>query len=433
MSEPFRRVDGTLHAENVSLTTIAERVGTPCYVYSKSYFQQRYRRLADAMQPIGADICYAVKANSNLSVLRCFHDLGAGFDIVSGGELQRVLSAGGDPARVVFSGVGKREDEIDFALKQSIRCFNVESAAELARIARRARLHGCVAPISLRVNPHVDARTHPYISTGLKTSKFGVPVDQAKVLYRQASDDPALRVVGVDCHIGSQIAVIEPLLEALTSLLALADELARDGIHLEHLDVGGGLGVSYRNEPDFDVAAYGAALNRAMAGRKERLVLEPGRYLVANGGLLLTRVEYLKPAVETGATSFAVLDAAMNDLIRPALYQAWHDVVPVGPTAAGAEQRRWNLVGPICESGDFIAEDRDLTLAEDDLLAVLSAGAYGMVQSSNYNTRGRAAEVLVEGDRFRVIRRRETVRDQLALELAEHQPLPLGCGIDTIP
>ncbi|MFU8814176.1 MAG: diaminopimelate decarboxylase [Pseudomonadales bacterium] len=426
--EPFNRVAGVLHAEAVPLSEIAERFGTPVYVYSKRYFQDRYWRLAEAMAPLGADICYAVKANSNLSVLRCFHDLGAGFDIVSGGELQRVLSAGGDPARVVFSGVGKREDEIDFALKQSIRCFNVESAAELARIASRARVHGCVAPISVRVNPHVDARTHPYISTGLKTSKFGVPVTQARDLYRQASQDAALRVVGIDCHIGSQIATAEPLLEALASLLSLVDDLGRDGIHLEHVDVGGGLGVTYRDEPDFDVTAYGAALNRAMAGRKERLVLEPGRYLVANGGVLLTRVEYLKPAAEAEATSFAVVDAAMNDLIRPALYQAWHDVVPVGGEAAGAQRQRWNLVGPVCESGDFIAADRDLMLAEGDLLAVLSAGAYGMAQSSNYNTRGRAAEVLVAGDHVRLIRRRETVRDQLALELAEDQPFTLGCA-----
>jgi diaminopimelate decarboxylase len=426
--EPFTRIHGILHAEGIALTEIADRVGTPTYVYSNRYFQDRYRTLADAMAPRGADICYAVKANSNLSVLRCFHELGAGFDIVSGGELQRVLTAGGDPARVVFSGVGKREDEIDFALKLGIRCFNVESAAELARIAARARLHGCVAPISLRVNPHVDARTHPYISTGLSTSKFGVPVAEAKQLYRAASRDPALNVVGIDCHIGSQIASQEPLLEALTSLLALVDELAAEDIRLSHVDVGGGLGVRYRDEPDFDVAAYGAALNRAMAGRPERLVLEPGRYLVANGGVLLTRVEYLKPGT-AGGVRFAVVDAAMNDLIRPALYQSWHDVVPVGGPTEQAQPGPWNLVGPVCESSDFLAHDRDLLLTEGDLLAVCSAGAYGMVQSSNYNTRGRAAEVLVDGAQFRTIRRRETVRDQLALELPEDRPLTFGCSI----
>jgi diaminopimelate decarboxylase len=427
LSEPFTRIDGTLHAEGVALPDIADRVGTPVYFYAKQHFVERYRRLADALAPRGADICYAVKANSNLAVLRCFHDLGAGFDIVSGGELQRVLSAGGDPARVVFSGVGKREDEIDFALKLGIRCFNVESAAELRRVAARARLHDRVAPVSLRVNPHVDARTHPYISTGLATSKFGVPVTEARDLYRLASRDEALDVVGIDCHIGSQIATMEPLLEALASLLVLVDELAAEGIELEHIDVGGGFGVSYRTEPDFDITAYGLALNRAMAGRKERLVLEPGRYLVANGGVLLTRVEYLKPGAE-GGISFAVVDAAMNDLLRPALYQAWHDVVPVGP-AVGEGERRWNLVGPVCESSDFLAHDRDLCLAEDDLLAIRTAGAYGMVQSSNYNSRGRAAEVLVDGTSFRVVRRRETIRDQLALELAEDQPVTFGCGI----
>lgn len=425
--EAFPRIDGIMHAEGVALPEIAARLGTPVYVYAQSYFEDRYRTLAAAMAPVGADICYAVKANSNLSVLRCFHDLGAGFDIVSGGELQRVITAGGDPSRVVFSGVGKREDEIDFALKLGIRCFNVESAAELARLSARARLHGAAAPVSLRVNPHVDARTHPYISTGLATSKFGVPVAEARDLYRQAATDPWLRVVGVDCHIGSQIARQEPLLQALESLLALVDELAGAGIPLEHIDVGGGFGVTYRDEPDFDVAAYGRALNRLMAGRRERLILEPGRYLVANGGVLLTRVEYLKPASTEGGVSFAVVDAAMNDLIRPALYQAWHQVVPVGTPAVAA--RRWNVVGPVCESSDFLAQDRDLCLAAGDLLAVLSAGAYGMVQSSNYNTRGRVAEVLVHGDRFRVVRRRETVRDQLALELSEDEPFPLGCGI----
>ncbi len=423
--EAFRYVDGHLHAEGVKLEDIAARVGTPAYVYSRAHLEERYRTLCAAMEPRGADICYAVKANSNLGVLRTFAALGAGFDIVSGGELQRVLHAGGDPGKVVFSGVGKREDEIDLALKVGIRCFNVESAAELARLAGRARLHGCTAPVSLRVNPHVDARTHPYISTALETSKFGVPIDQARALYRQASREPALALVGIDCHIGSQIGDTEPLLEALDSLLALTDELAADGIELEHVDVGGGLGVRYRDEPEFDVARYGAALNAAMAGRPQRLILEPGRYLVANGGLLLTRVEYLKPAAP-GATSFAVLDAAMNDLIRPALYRAWHEVVPVTPAGAGSLRRSWNLVGPVCESGDFLAEHRDLALAEGDLLAVLSAGAYGFVQSSNYNSRSRAAEVMVEGETFRLIRRRETIRDQLALELADDDPLGPG-------
>ncbi|MEQ8860624.1 MAG: diaminopimelate decarboxylase [Pseudomonadales bacterium] len=426
----FPRVDGVLHAESVPLPAIAERVGTPAYVYSRAYLRQRYRALSDALAPCGADICYAVKANSNLQVLREFHALGAGFDIVSGGELERVLCAGGRADRVIFSGVGKREDEIDLALKVGIRCFNVESRAELDRLAARARLLGRVAPVSLRVNPDVDARTHPYISTGLKHSKFGVPIAEARDLYHRAADDANLRVDGIDCHIGSQIHAVEPLLEALASLLALADDLQSDGIELAHIDVGGGLGVSYQApgdaDPDhdldsdgFDVDAYGAALNRAISGRRERLVLEPGRYLVANGGVLLTRVEYLKPGSD--GRGFAVVDAAMNDLIRPALYQAWHDVRPVSTAETRSARLRahWNVVGPVCESGDFLAEDRDLALAQGDLLAVCSAGAYGMVQSSNYNTRGRPAEVLVDGDAFSVIRRRETVRDQLALELPE--------------
>lgn len=443
---PFTRSDGRLYAEEVPLADIAAQVGTPVYVYSQSYLESRYRLLEQAMQPRGADICYAVKANSNLSVLRTFAALGAGFDIVSGGELQRVISAGGDPSRVIFSGVGKRVDEIDLALKLGIRCFNVESAPELARLSERARLHGRVAPVAIRVNPDIDAGTHPYISTGLRANKFGVPAALARELYHQAQRDPALTVCGIDCHIGSQIATPEPLMAALESLLALVDELGRDGIALHHIDLGGGMGVSYRlgldgstgdsgangsgvsDATEFDVAAYGRALNAALAGRSERLILEPGRYLVANGGLLLTRVEYLKPADAPDGTSFAVLDAAMNDLIRPALYQAWHDVVPVGPATSRAERRSWTLVGPVCESGDFLARDRDLALAPEDLLAVLSAGAYGMVQSSNYNTRGRPAEVMVRGDRFRVIRRRETVRDQLALELPDGEDARLGAA-----
>jgi diaminopimelate decarboxylase len=436
--EAFSRIDGALHAEGVPVAAIAAQVGTPVYVYSRAYLQARYRTLVDAMAPRGADICYAVKANSNLNVLHTFHQLGAGFDIVSGGELQRVISAGGDPGRVIFSGVGKREDEIDLALKVGIRCFNIESAPELARLAERARLHGSPAAVSVRVNPDVDARTHPYISTGLRSSKFGVPPAQARELYRQACRDPALEVAGVDCHIGSQIDHPAPLLEALGSLLELVGDLERDGIELQHIDVGGGLGVNYRagsdgnvnldGSGDFDVTAYGAALNEALRGRRERLILEPGRYLVANGGVLLTRVEYLKPADAAGDISFAVLDAAMNDLIRPALYQAWHEVVPVGPASSRTDRRPWTLVGPVCESGDFLARDRDLALAPGDLLAILSAGAYAMAQSSNYNTRGRPAEVMVHGDNFEVIRRRETVRDQLALELPEDTPFALGPG-----
>jgi len=443
--QAFPHIDGVLHADSLPLPAIADRVGTPTYVYSQAYFESRYRTLAAALEPRGGDICYAVKANSNLSVLRCFAALGAGFDIVSGGELERVLAAGGAPETVIFSGVGKRVDELDLALKLGIRCFNVESAAELERLSARAALLGRVAPVSLRVNPDVDPRTHPYISTGLKHNKFGVPAAAARDLYRQAAGDPHLRVTGVDCHIGSQLGSAEPLLEALASLLTLVDDLARDGIEVDHVDIGGGLGVNYEagdGDPDatgFDAEAYGRALQTALAGRRERLILEPGRYLVANGGVLLTRVEYLKPGAE-GEPGFAVIDAAMNDLIRPALYQAFHDVRPVvtdeaTPFAATRAElaspsfartrplppqaRRWNVVGPVCESGDFLAHDRELALSEGDLLAVCSAGAYGFVQSSNYNTRGRPAEVLVNGADFQVVRRRETVRDQLALELPE--------------
>ncbi len=414
--EAFARRNGVLHADQVPLTLIAEQVGTPVYVYSRAFFESRYRALTAALAPLPVQICYAVKANSNLSVLRCFQALGAGFDIVSGGELQRVLAAGGDPARVVFSGVGKAEAEIDMALKLGIGCFNVESRQELSRIARRAALLGRRAPISIRVNPDVDARTHPYISTGLKTNKFGVPIADAESLYLEARGESALEVVGIDCHIGSQIASAEPLLEALGSLLDLVDRLAARGITLQHVDLGGGLGVRYQDEPDFDLEAYGAALRDALSGRNLRLILEPGRFLVANGGVLLTRVEYLKPAAD-GGRSFAVVDAAMNDLIRPALYQAWHGVVPVTAPGDGAVTARWDVVGPVCESGDFLAQDRELTLAPGDLLAVLSAGAYGMVQSSNYNSRPRPPEVMVEDGSFRVVRRRETSRDLLALEV----------------
>ena len=426
--QAFPRIGGVLHADGVPLTAIAERVGTPAYVYSRRYVEARYRALEQALAPRGADICYAVKANANLAVLRCLAELGAGFDIVSGGELERVVAAGGRADRVIFSGVGKRDDEMDLALKLGIRCFNVESAAELERLSARAALHQRVAPVSLRVNPDVDPRTHPYISTGLKHSKFGVPLASARDLYRRIADDPNLRAVGVDCHIGSQVMSVDPLLEALTSLLALVDTLARDGINLEHVDVGGGLGVNSqrgsRNENDdpdldgFDAEAYGSALAQAMSGRRERLILEPGRYLVANGGVLLTRLEYLKPAGDADSPGFAVVDAAMNDLIRPALYQAHHEVRPVLERDEVPAQR-WNVVGPVCESGDFLANDRQLALEPGDLLAICSAGAYGFVQSSNYNARSRPPEVLVEDDTFRVVRRRETVRDQLALELPE--------------
>jgi diaminopimelate decarboxylase len=414
--EVFTARDGVLHVEDVPLTRIADAVGTPAYVYSSAHLCNQYGRLSEALSGLDAQICFAVKANSNLAVLRLFHELGAGFDIVSGGELQRVVSAGGDPGNVLFSGVGKSTAEIDLALKLGIGCFNVESSAELARVAERARLLQRPAPVSIRVNPNVDAQTHPYISTGLKENKFGVPPQQALTLYRQAHADEFLNVVGIDCHIGSQIVEVEPLRAALASLLELANQLAGEGIPLQHIDVGGGMGVRYRDEALFDVGAYGEMLTEMLVGRNLKLILEPGRYLVANGGVLLTRVEYLKPQTTSEYRNFAVVDAAMNDLMRPALYQAWHEVCVVDPDA-GAATASWDIVGPVCETGDFIAHARELALTDRQLLAIMSAGAYGMVQSSNYNTRSRPPEVLVEGDQYRVVRRRETTRDQLALEL----------------
>jgi diaminopimelate decarboxylase len=413
--DPFTAKNGVLYIEDVPLPEIADSVGTPAYVYSSAHLRDQFGKLAEALSGLNAQICYAVKANSNLAVLRLFHELGAGFDIVSGGELQRVVSAGGDPGQVLFSGVGKSVAEIDLALKLDIGCFNVESAGELERIAERAQLLQRIARISVRVNPNVDAQTHPYISTGLKENKFGVPPEQAAQLYRSANAHEYLSVVGIDCHIGSQIQAIEPLREALGSLLELTDQLSAEGIRLQHIDVGGGMGVTYRDEAEFDVTAYGAMLHEMLSGRDLKLILEPGRFLVANGGALLTRVEYLKPQTTSEHKNFAVVDAAMNDLMRPALYQAWHEVRVVAPQA-GVAPAAWDIVGPICETGDFIAHDRQLALADQQLLAIMSAGAYGMVQSSNYNTRGRPPEVLVEGSAFRVVRRRETTRDQLALE-----------------
>jgi diaminopimelate decarboxylase len=418
--DAFSITDGVLHAENVPLPRIAEAVGTPTYVYSTAHLKAQYQRLRRALGELDADVCYAVKANANLAILRLFAEQGAGFDIVSGGELQRVISAGGDPARVIFSGVGKSVAEIDFALKLGIRCFNVESASELDCLSERARVLKRQAPMSIRVNPDVDAGTHPYISTGLRSNKFGIPPGQAVELYRRAQADEYLSVHGIDCHIGSQIGTIDPLIDALRNLLELTDRLSAEGIRLEHVDVGGGLGIRYGDEEELDVEAYGAALCELLRGRELKLLLEPGRYLVGNGGVLLTRTRFLKPTTAETEKNFAVVDAAMNDLIRPALYQAWHEVRPVTPRA-GAAELCWDVVGPVCETGDFLAERRELALQEGDLLAVMSAGAYGMVQSSNYNTRPRPAEVLVAGDRFRVVRRRETTRDQLALELeAEH-------------
>ncbi|RTL56878.1 MAG: diaminopimelate decarboxylase [Rhodocyclaceae bacterium] len=400
-----------LHVEGVSLAAIAQQFGTPCYVYSRAALTAAYQDYAAALQGRNALVCYAVKANSNLAVLNVFARLGAGFDIVSGGELARVLAAGGDPAKVVFSGVGKRRDEMEMALQAGIHCFNVESPAELDQLNALAGSLGKKAPISLRVNPNVDPKTHPYISTGLRTAKFGVAYEEALANYRRAAALPHLQIKGIDCHIGSQLLDPAPAGEAAEKVLALVDALGKEGIAIEHIDLGGGKGIRYRDETQLSAADYLAPVLKVMAGRKEKLVFEPGRSLVGNAGLLLTKVEVLKHGEEK---DFAVVDAAMNDLARPALYDAFHDIVPVAPRTG--DTRCYEIVGPICESGDFLGHDRDLALVEGDLLAILSAGAYGMTMSSNYNTRPRAAEVMVDGDTVHLVRQRETVAELFAGE-----------------
>ncbi len=407
----FNYRDGELFAEGVALSAIAEQFGTPTYVYSRAHIEAQYRSYTDALQGTEHLVCFAVKANSNLGVLNVLARLGAGFDIVSGGELERVLAAGGRADRVVFSGVGKTREDMRRALEVGVHCFNVESSDELERLQVVAAEMGKLAPVSLRVNPDVDAGTHPYISTGLKENKFGIAIADAEALYVRAAQLPNLEVVGVDCHIGSQLTTVEPFLDALDRLLDLVDRLADCGIHLRHLDLGGGVGVRYRDEEPPLVADYIKAIRERVGKRDLALVFEPGRYIVANAGVLLTRVEYLK---HTEHKDFAIIDAAMNDLIRPALYQAWMGVSAVKPRAG--EGRAYDLVGPICETGDFLGKDRVLNLAEGDLLAVQSAGAYGFVMSSNYNTRGRCAEILVDGDQAFEVRRRETIAELYAGE-----------------
>ncbi|GGU62521.1 diaminopimelate decarboxylase [Pseudomonas laurentiana] len=409
--DAFSYRDGELFAEGVALSAIAERFATPTYVYSRAHIEERYRSYTDALKGVSHLVCFAVKANSNLAVLNVLARLGAGFDIVSGGELERVLAAGGRADRVVFSGVGKTREDMRRALEVGVHCFNVESTDELERLQVVAAEMGVRAPISLRVNPDVDAGTHPYISTGLKENKFGIAIADAEAVYVRAAQLPNLEVVGVDCHIGSQLTTLDPFLDALDRLLALIDRLAECGIHLRHLDLGGGVGVRYNDEQPPLIADYIKAVRERIGGRDLTLVFEPGRYIVANAGVLLTRVEYLK---HTEHKDFAIVDAAMNDLIRPALYQAWMDVTAVQPR--DGEPRTYDVVGPICETGDFLAKSRQLNLAEGDLLAVHSAGAYGFVMSSNYNTRGRCAEVLVDGDQAFEVRRRETVAELFAGE-----------------
>jgi diaminopimelate decarboxylase len=409
--DAFNYRDGELFAEGVALSAIAERFGTPTYVYSRAHIEAQYRAYADALSGMPHLVCFAVKANSNLGVLNVLARLGAGFDIVSRGELERVLAAGGKADKVVFSGVGKTRDDMRRALEVGVHCFNVESTDELERLQVVAAEMGVRAPVSLRVNPDVDAGTHPYISTGLKENKFGIAIADAEDVYIRAAQLPNLEVIGVDCHIGSQLTTLEPFVDALDRLLALVDRLADCGILLNHIDLGGGLGVRYREEEPPLAGDYIQAVRERLGDRDLGLMFEPGRFIVANAGVLLTRVEYLK---HTEHKDFAIVDAAMNDLIRPALYQAWMDVTAVQPRDSAS--RTYDIVGPICETGDFLAKDRELALAEGDLLAVHSAGAYGFVMSSNYNTRGRTAEVLVDGDEAFEVRRRETVAELFAGE-----------------
>ena len=407
----FTLKNGELHAEDISLTNIAEQFDTPAYVYSKAALTQAFNDFKAGL--IGTDhlVCFAVKANPNIAILNLFARLGAGFDIVSGGELARVLAAGGDPQKIVFSGVGKNAHEMHAALTAGIFCFNVESMSELKRLNQVAGEMGKIAPVSLRVNPNVDAKTHPYISTGLKNNKFGVAFDEAIAVYEQAAAMPNIAVHGVDCHIGSQITELAPFIEALDLILGLVDALAAKNIAISHIDVGGGIGITYSDETPPDFAQYAQAILNKIGKRQVKLLFEPGRALVGNAGVLLTKVEYLKMSE---AKNFCIVDAAMNDLMRPALYDAYHDIQVVKPRIETSET--YEIVGPVCESGDFLGHDRELSLNEGDLLAIMSAGAYGMSMSSNYNTRARAAEVMVDGNTAHLIRAREKVIDLFALE-----------------
>lgn len=405
------QADGALCAEGVPFPDIASKYGTPCFVYSRAALESKYREFAAAGGGRDVGIFYAVKANSNLAVLNLLARLGSGFDIVSGGELERVLAAGGEASKTVFSGVGKTDAEMRAALDAGILCFNVESEAELERLAAHAARMGKKAPVSLRVNPDVDAKTHPYIATGLLDTKFGVPHEEALRLYRKAAALPGLRVVGIDCHIGSQLTDAQPFVAALDKILEFVDRLEAEGISLEHIDVGGGLGIRYRDERPPAIAEYLARMLERLGDRRLKLLLEPGRALVGNAGVLLTRVEYVKH----GPTkNFIVVDAAMNDLVRPALYDSWHEILPVRKTAASPGT--YDIVGPVCESGDFLARDRRLAAAPGDLLAIMSAGAYGMSMSSNYNSRPRAAEIMVDGAAAHLVRPRETTAELFASE-----------------
>jgi diaminopimelate decarboxylase len=407
----FTLKNDVLHAENVALTQIAENFGSPCYVYSKSALSQAFERFSAGFKDANHLVCFAVKSNPSLAILNLFAKLGAGFDIVSGGELARVIAAGGDPKKVGFSGVGKTADEMRAALEAGIFCFNVESASELVRLNDVAAYMGKIAPVSLRVNPNVDAKTHPYISTGLKNNKFGVAYEDALDIYLQASEMSNIAIHGVDCHIGSQITELSPFLDAFDRVLALVDALAENNIQIQHIDLGGGIGICYSDETPPEFTAYAKAMREKLGNRDVKLVFEPGRALVGNAGVLLTKVEYLK---QTETKNFAIVDAAMNDLMRPALYDAYHDIKAVKPRTEASVI--YEIVGPVCESGDFLGHDRALALQEGDLLAIMSAGAYGMSMSSNYNTRPRAAEVMVDNDQCHLIRKREQIADLFAGE-----------------
>lgn len=403
--------NNSLHFEDADLNSIANRFGTPCFVYSRKALTDAYQAYANALGDWPSTICYAVKANSNLGVLSLLAEQGAGFDIVSVGELERALRAGGDPSKMVFSGVGKTASEIARALEVGVGCFNVESQSELETLSQVASSQNKIAPISIRVNPDVDAKTHPYISTGLKENKFGIDINDAIHVYKRASSLPGLRINGVDCHIGSQLTETQPFLDALDRVLKLVDNLAEEGISIHHLDLGGGLGVTYNDETPPAIGDYIGAIKAKLGNRKIALMFEPGRSIAANAGLLLTRVEYLKP---TEHKNFAIVDAAMNDLIRPALYQAWQEIVSVNPRSG--EKQLWDIVGPVCETGDFLGKDRALNIEQGDLLAIKSSGAYGFTMSSNYNSRPRACEIMVDGEQAFVVRKRESLDDLMALE-----------------
>ncbi|KGK42380.1 diaminopimelate decarboxylase [Nitrincola sp. A-D6] len=417
--DSFEYRNGRLFCEEVDLETLAVAHGTPAYVYSRDAIERAYLAYAKALQGRDALICYAVKANSNIALLNLLARMGAGFDIVSIGELERVLRAGGEPGKIVFSGVGKQADEIRRALDAGIFCFNIESDAELDRVNAVALDAGKVARVSFRVNPDVDAGTHPYISTGLKENKFGIDIDQAVDVYRRAAALPGVEVVGMDCHIGSQLTEISPFLDALDRLLQLIDRLQAEGVHIAHLDLGGGLGVCYTDETPPAPEVFIAAMLERLGDRQLQLIFEPGRSIVANAGVLLTRVEFLK---QTGEKNFAIIDAAMNDLIRPALYSAYQEIIPLTLRDEG-EAKHWDLVGPICETGDFLGKDRELNLEAGDLLAVCSAGAYGFVMASNYNSRPRPVELMVDDNQAFVIRERENISDLMQGE----QLLPNDC------